>query len=163
MDAKLSHQVTCRRALRAGPWMVGTLGLLLGVGVLVLACSDNKGPVGPTYPAAQTGRTALALFPTKVTIADAADFGGAGPATCHEAIQFLATGGEAPYRFTTAFSAGAPFGRSSIDASGRYTAILDDGASFNPDTVLVIDSIGAQATATVTITCGTAAATAPPA
>ena len=153
MDARLSHRVTHRRYLRAGPWVPRTLALLLGVGVLIQACSDNKGPVGPTYPAAQTGRTPLALFPTTVTISDSADLGGAGPPTCHETVQFLATGGEAPYRYTTTFSAGTPFGHSSIDSSGLYTAILDKGAFFAPDTVLVIDSIGAQVTATVTITC----------
>jgi hypothetical protein len=149
MDARLPHRVTHRRYLRAGPWISGTLGLLLGVGVLIQACSDNKGPVGPTYPAAQTGRTKLALFPNgTVTINDKSDAG-----TCHEQIQFLATGGEPPYRFTTAFSAGLPFGRSSIDSSGLYKALVDSGFVFSPDTVLVIDSIGAQASASVTINC----------
>jgi hypothetical protein len=150
MDARLSHRVTHRRYLQAGPWISRTLALLLGVGVLIQACSDNKGPVGPTFPASQTGRTKLALFPDEITITDASDAG-----TCHEQIQFLATGGEPPYRFTTSFSAGAPFGRSSIDSSGLYKVILNSGAFFAPDTVLVIDSIGTQASSTVTIACDT--------
>jgi hypothetical protein len=156
MDARLSNRVTRRRYLRAGPWMFHTLGLLLGVGILFLACSDNRGPVGPTYPASQTGRTRLALFPTTVTLNDASDAG-----TCHEQLQFLATGGEPPYRFTTTFTAGAPFGHSSIDSSGLYRAIVESGAFFNPDTVLVIDAIGTQASATVTITCDTTLAATP--
>ena len=152
MDARLAHQISPRRYLRAGLSISRALGLLLGLGVLIQGCSDNNGRAAPTYPAGQTGRTALAIFPNKVDLSDASDAG-----TCHEQVQFLVTGGEPPYRLTTAFSAGAPFGRSSIDSSGLYKAIVESGAIFNPDTVLVIDAIGAQVSATVTIRCDVAA------
>jgi hypothetical protein len=155
MDSKVSRRVTRRRYLRASTWISGVFGLMLGAGVLIQACSDNNGRPDPTFPASQTGRTALALFPTATSIAGTSDAG-----SCKEQIKFLATGGEPPYRFTTTFSAGAVNGRSEIDSSGLYKADVSAGFTFT-DTVLVIDAIGARATATVTINCDVAAAPGP--
>lgn len=157
MDSRLSHRVAHRRCLRAGPWVSRACGLVLGLGVLMQGCSDNNGRVSPTFPAGQTGKTALAIFPKNVSISGVSDAG-----TCKEHVKFLATGGEQPYTFTTAFSAGAVLGRSSIDSSGFYQAVVESGASLS-DTVLVIDAIGTQATATVSILCDVAAPGAPPA
>ena len=113
------------------------------------ACSDNNGRVSPTYPASQTGITALALFPSPIAITSTPDAG-----KCKEQIQFLATGGEPPYKFTNAKSAGTIPSQASIDSSGLYRADVAEGPF--TDVVLVIDSIGARATSNVTITCGAA-------
>ena len=150
MDARLANPIRSRSYLRAGLSISRVLGLLLGLGILIQACSDNNGRSAPTFPAGQTGRTPLALFPTSTTIAGVSDAG-----TCKEQVKFLATGGEQPYQFTTGFSAGTVQGRSSIDSSGLYKAIVDSGVTMS-DTVLVIDAIGARATATVTINCDVA-------
>jgi hypothetical protein len=71
---------------------------------------------------------------------------------CFTRIQFLATGGVPPYKFFTVFSAGSGAGKSSIDANGLYTAQLSAGTTL-PDTVVVIDSLGTQASTPQTITC----------
>jgi hypothetical protein len=134
------------RSLGARTWAVA-----LSMSVLALGCSNNEGPTGPSFPASQTGKTALALFPQSVNITAPNDGG-----TCVSRIQFLATGGEPPYKFFTAFSAGpgSGLGKSTIDANGLYTAELSAGATLAPDTVVVIDSVGAQATTKdITIKC----------
>jgi hypothetical protein len=126
MDSRLSRRATHRRYLRAGPWIFPALGLLLGVGVLVQACSDNNGRVTPTFPAGQTEQLALLGPPT---------------ISCGQTIQFIGTGGFPPYTFKA--SAGA------IDASGKYTAPGIAGS----DVVFIIDSTGVKASTTVTIEC----------
>jgi hypothetical protein len=115
---------------------------MLGAGVLIQACSDNNGRPDPTFPASQTGRTALALFPTTLTFTSVSDAG-----KCKEQVAFLATGGEPPYTFRTALSGNG----STIDSSGLYRLDVDPGIF--TDTVLVIDAIGATQSATVSITC----------
>jgi hypothetical protein len=50
MDAKLSLHSSRRRRSRAiRPWTLATLALLLAVGTLIQACSDNNGTTGPTF------------------------------------------------------------------------------------------------------------------
>jgi hypothetical protein len=51
MNARLSP--TSARHRR--PWTLAVCGLLLAAGALIQACSDNSGPVGPTFPAKVVG------------------------------------------------------------------------------------------------------------
>lgn len=52
MDARLPHASARRRR----PWTFAVYGLLLlAAGALIQACSDNDGPVGPTFPAKVVG------------------------------------------------------------------------------------------------------------
>lgn len=53
MDAKPTRRAMWSRGDRGpGMWI---LALLAMTGALAQACSDNKGPAGPTFPAGQTG------------------------------------------------------------------------------------------------------------
>src|SRR5262245_57086196 len=121
MDSRLSRQRTHRRYLRTGPWIFPALGFLLGVGILVQACSDNNGRVTPTFPTSQTGQ--LALLPPTLNIA------------CGQTVQFVGTGGFPPYTFTAAAG--------TINASGKYTAPGTAGS----DVVFITDATGVQANA----------------
>ena len=133
------------RSLGARTWAA----VAVSISVLALGCSDNVGPAGPGFPASQT-TGALALVPNKDLMETIPSDGG----QCFTRIQFLATGGVPPYKFFTVFSAGSGAGKSSIDANGLYTAELSAGATLAPDTVVVIDSVGAQATTKdITIKC----------
>lgn len=91
---------------------------------------------------------ALAISPSTATVTQT-NVGG----TCTTRVQFTVSGGVPPYQFSTGASAGTGFGSSSISSSGLYTATINAGSQFNPDTVTVIDSLGNRVTATVNFTC----------
>lgn len=67
MDARPSHRLEGRHRGRE-PWLAGTLGLLLAVGVLVPACTDNKGPTGPSGQQGRVATTGDAFNPTQIRI-----------------------------------------------------------------------------------------------
>jgi hypothetical protein len=115
----------------------------------VTAFVDGATPGTATVTVRKPG--ALSLSPTDVTVVQTAVKG-----TCSMQAQFTASGGAPPYTFSSAFSAGRADGNSSITSFGLYSATLKagpTGSMFDPDTVTVTDSAGAQATATVHFTC----------
>jgi hypothetical protein len=69
MDAKLSpHSPRRRRPWAVRPWTLLVLALLLAVGTLIQACSDNNGTSGPTFscnenPIGHGGVRSLAACP----------------------------------------------------------------------------------------------------
>jgi hypothetical protein len=156
---------------------IGTLSIVDGftdaagkfVSFLRISAADASVATSGTVTAFVEGVTGIATVtsgapgvltispPTAARTQGAVSTGGAGdPGTCAPlngiSVQFSVSGGVPPYTFSVAGSIPG----STVSGSGLYSAPAQGTVNGNftiSDTITVVDSVGATASATITLTC----------